>query len=165
MGRKFSFSIPGSPRGKARPRFTKSGRAYTPAETVEAERTIATIWKLKYPREKPLTGPVLLRFTAVFAIPKSFNAIQRQAAMDGKLYATCKPDFDNLAKLLCDSLNGIAFADDAQVMGGGMKRYGEPVRVDVTIEELHAQVETPSDIRRRHKAQQPELVMGRSVRK
>lgn len=157
MGRKFNFSIPGRPRGKGRPRFSRNGRTYTPAETVAAEREIAQLWKLKFPREAPLSGPVMLRITAVFAIPKGFTAAQREAAMRGEIYQTGKPDFDNLAKLVSDSLNGLAWHDDAQVMGGCIKRYGEPERVDVTIEELHNPVETPVDKRRKTRAAEIKL--------
>ena len=50
-----------------------------------------------------------------------------------------KPDWDNLGKLACDALNGIAFKDDSQVdMGAVTKRprspYGTKPRIDIYIE-------------------------------
>ena len=97
MGRKFSFSIPGRPRGKARPRFARNGRTYTPAETVAAEREIAQIWKLKFPREAPLTAEAYNVGTGV------------------------ETRLDALAPLLLDALGS-----DAQVSFSGERRAGDP---------------------------------------
>ena len=38
------FVIPGEPRGKGRPRFSKSGHAYTPSETVAYEKLVRACW-------------------------------------------------------------------------------------------------------------------------
>ena len=81
---------------------------------------------------------------------------QRAAALTGQLYATKKPDKDNIEKAIADALNGVAWFDDAQISGGGTKRYGSPERVDVTIEELDGIVETPGDIRRKNKFNNPQ---------
>jgi Holliday junction resolvase RusA-like endonuclease len=40
------------------------------------------------------------------------------------LYPTGKPDWDNIGKLVCDSLNGILWRDDAVIVDGSTsKRY------------------------------------------
>lgn len=155
------LSIPGRPKGKQRP-IPAPGhtRPFTPAETVAAEKRIAELWRRKFPRHVPLTGPIMLRFTAVFAIPTGFTTAQRTAALDGRLYATLKPDKDNIEKLICDALNGLAWVDDAQIQGGGVKRYGSPERVDIELTELEGPT-TPS-IARRTKKLQRELDFGRS---
>lgn len=108
----------------------------TPAETREAEAAIRAAFRRKFPDHKPWTGPVLLRFTAVFQTPRSFNKALKAAAAAGSLMATRKPDKDNIEKLIVDALNGIAFVDDQQVMGGGMKRYGSPPRLEISFERL-----------------------------
>lgn len=161
---KISFSIPGPPQGKGRPRHTKSGRTYTPLETVEAERDILRMFKLAHPRHKPFLGPVMVRVTAIFPIPAGFNAKQRAAAMAGEIFYTSKPDKDNIEKLLYDALNGHAWIDDSQCSGGCIKRYGHPPRLDVTIEELSNPVASGADIRREKKASQGQLVLGRPVK-
>lgn len=144
MGRKVSFSIPGEPKGKGRPRavpgIDAAGelfvRLVTPADTREAEARVRAAFRKAHPNHKPFTGPVLLRFTAVFETPSSFNRALREAAARGDLYATKKPDKDNIEKLIVDALNKVAFADDQQVMGGGIKRYGSPARIDISFEDL-----------------------------
>lgn len=48
-----------------------------------------------------------------------------------------KPDSDNIAKVVADALNGIAYDDDAQIADlTVIKRYTEDPCVKVTIEEI-----------------------------
>lgn len=141
------FTADGVPRAKGRARAVARvvidhGRPravvslVTPPETRQAEAAIRAAFKHKFPGHKPWTGPVLLRFTAVFETPRSFNRALREAAARGDLMATRKPDKDNIEKLIVDALNGVAFVDDAQVMGGGMKRYGSPARLEISFEQI-----------------------------
>jgi len=47
-----------------------------------------------------------------------------------------KPDVDNYFKLLCDTMNGFIFGDDAQVTTVFMrKRFGMPERIELRVEE------------------------------
>ena len=88
----YSFSIPGTPVPKGRPRFGK-GHAYTPAKTREAEERVRAAARNAGIR-KPAEG--LVSVTAVF-------------------YGAERSDVDNLAKLILDSLNKLAWRDDRQV--------------------------------------------------
>lgn len=169
MTRRVAFTVPGEPKGKGRPRAVprivwKDGEPeavvslITPPDTREAEAVVLAAFRRAFPRHKPFTGPVLLRFTAVFETPRSFNKALREAAARGKLYATKKPDKDNIEKLIVDALNGVAFADDQQVMGGGMKRYGTPARLEISFEPLDSPDVPPTPGQRRaEKAQQETL--------
>jgi Holliday junction resolvase RusA-like endonuclease len=142
--RRVAFTVPGEPKGKGRARATAAlnaagepfVRMHTPKDTRQAERAIRAAFKERHPGHQPWTCPVLLRFTAVFETPTSFNQALKDAAARGQLYATKKPDKDNIEKLIVDALNGVAFVDDQQVMGGGLKRYGSPARVDISFEKL-----------------------------
>lgn len=164
------FNKDGVPRAKGRPRAV--ARAFigasgqpeaivnlvTPSETREAEAAIRSAFKRKFPHHKPFTGPVLLRFTAIFETPRSFNRALKAAAASGQLMATRKPDKDNIEKLIVDALNGVAFVDDQQVMGGGMKRYGSPARIEISFEPLDTpEVPATPGQRRAEKAQQARL--------
>jgi Holliday junction resolvase RusA-like endonuclease len=108
----------------------------TQEETRKAKNALKRLFRDKYPGHKPWTGPVMLRFTAVFETPSSFNRALRDAAARGKLYCVKKPDTDNIAKLIKDALSKLVYADDQQVMGGGVKRYGSPARVEISFESL-----------------------------
>lgn len=92
--------IPGHPVAKGRPRCGRSptGKimAYTPKETTQAEQIVALSWKAQHGLD-PLTGP--LRVTLTFLEGTGHKA----------------QDVDNLAKLVLDALNRIAWEDDRQV--------------------------------------------------
>jgi Holliday junction resolvase RusA-like endonuclease len=46
-----------------------------------------------------------------------------------------KPDWDNVGKIVCDALNGVAWHDDAQIVDAHVeKRYGIEPMVCVVIE-------------------------------
>jgi Holliday junction resolvase RusA-like endonuclease len=57
--------------------------------------------------------------------------------LDNKIYPTIKPDTDNIAKSILDSLNGIAYKDDKQAVKLTVeKRYDEIPSVSVWISEV-----------------------------
>jgi Holliday junction resolvase RusA-like endonuclease len=169
MSRRVAFSVPGEPKGKGRPRAVPRivwkddepeavVSLITPPDTKEAEARVRDAFRRAHPKHKPFTGPVLLRFTAVFETPKSFNRALREAAARGKLYAMKKPDKDNIEKLIVDALNRIAFIDDQQVMGGGIKRYGTPARLEISFEPLDSPDVPATPGQKRNEARpQPEL--------
>jgi len=106
------FTVPGKPFAKQRPRFSrKSGRAFTPKETVSFEQTVAAIAAQHFPQ--PIAGPVRVDILAVFEMPASWSQKKRDAHDDHP--HTQRPDLDNIAKAITDGLNRIAFADDSQI--------------------------------------------------
>ena len=166
------FDDNGVPKGKGRPRASarivdspEGPRAivslHTPKDTVLAEKAIAAAFRRAHPHHKAWTGPVMLRFTAGFQTPRSFNKALKAAAARGELMATRKPDKDNIEKLIVDALNKIAYVDDAQVIGGGIKRYGSPARIEISLESLASpDVPTLPGDKRAQRRQQETLPLG-----
>ena len=112
MSARYAFEIPGPITGKARPRMTRHGRTYTPAKTVSAENWVKVC--ALDAGVKPLDGPVTLHLTTLRPVPKSWSKARKAAALtDCRDWR--KPDADNIAKLIADALNGIAWGDDAQI--------------------------------------------------
>ena len=110
------FRIPGEPKGKARPRFGK-GRTYTPPETAEYEKLIACEYKRQcdgYMFPKTDRG-IEIAIIAYFGMPKSASKKKQLKMANNEMKAIKKPDADNIAKIVMDGLNGIAFEDDAHV--------------------------------------------------
>ena len=104
-----TFSVP-IVKGKARPRVTRSGHAYTPSETRQAEDAIRHEWcRVAYGAQAMPHVPVTVEIVTERRLPKS-KAKGIESEPD-----TVKPDADNVAKLVLDALNGVAWADDAQV--------------------------------------------------
>lgn len=137
---KFEFVIPGEPQGKGRPRVTTiagHARAYTPDKTVSYESLIKWCWAQQYGNINPSTVPIRMHINAYYTIPASDSKNKRAAKLAGSIYPTKKVDADNLAKIVADSLNGLAYCDDVQIVDMHVyKRYGDQPRVDVTVEEV-----------------------------
>ena len=53
---------------------------------------------------------------ANYGITKSTSKKDRKLIEEGKLYPTKKPDADNIAKIICDALNKVAYGDDTQII-------------------------------------------------
>ena len=107
-----SFEIPGPVRGKARPRVTRAGITYTPKETVQYENLV----KLCFREAAASDKPVRAQLEVYHEIPKSTSKSRQGAMLLDRIYPTKKPDADNIAKIVLDSLNGIAYKDDSQVV-------------------------------------------------
>lgn len=138
MAEKIEFVIDGDPMGKQRPRLTRDGHAYTPKETRDYEAKVIAAFRMAYPDFVRYEKGVPLKFKAkaYYKIPMSASKKQRQLMLDDVIKPTIRADEDNVLKILQDSLNGIAWYDDAQITNGGcLKRYSEYPRVEVEISE------------------------------
>lgn len=124
--------VPGKPRGKERPRF--GGHAYTPERTRTAERVIAWYYCMQT-GHRVFETPVI-RIKAIFEPPKSASKKTREAMLAGQVRPKVKPDWDNIGKLVCDALNGIAYKDDKDVVEATVKKeYGREARTEIYIRE------------------------------
>lgn len=135
---KLEFKIPGEPMGKQRPKFSRQGqfvKTYTPQKTVNYENWVKLCFTQNFPYFVPYEDTRLRVFIyAYFPIPKSFSKSKKQMAKDKVISPTKKPDCDNIAKIILDSLNGIAYNDDKQVTELiVIKNYSEEPMVEVLI--------------------------------
>jgi Holliday junction resolvase RusA-like endonuclease len=132
---KARFSIPGAPYGKARHRTTRTGIQYTPKETVNYETLVRTIFKQECPDWHITFMPVRILIRAFYPIPKSMSKAKRALCRSGSVVPTKRPDWDNIGKIITDSLNQIAWNDDAQVFDAQViKYYSEIPQVDIAME-------------------------------
>ena len=85
-----------------------------------------------------------MHISAFFPVPKSYSLKKCEMAENGLIYPTKKSDADNIAKIICDALNGIAYHDDKQVVellvSKRYARHGEP-HVGVTVMPLVSQAD------------------------
>lgn len=136
--RRITFTVPGQPKGKQRPKVTMQGNfahAYTPKETTNYENYVKVMFQIC--KDKAfLDGAIRAEIIAYFPIPKSTSKKSRELMLSGDIKYTKKIDCDNLAKIVLDSLNGIAYKDDAQVYELSVKKlYSEEPKVVVTLTE------------------------------
>jgi Holliday junction resolvase RusA-like endonuclease len=123
VAKMIEFTIYGEPVAKGRPRFTKRGIAYTPQKTSNYENLVKLSY-LEIPREKYLNGEQLqAEIIAFFSIPKSKPKKLQLKMLSGEVRHTKRPDLDNIAKSVLDSLNGIAYNDDSQIVTLSVSKY------------------------------------------
>ena len=134
------FEVEGKIKGKGRPRFAKYGnfvKTYTPSETASYENLIKLQFRIScgdWYSEMPLK----MKLTAIQSIIKSATKKGKAMMLSGELRPTKKPDADNIIKIICDALNGIAYKDDTQIVEIEFKKvYGELEKVIVEIEEIY----------------------------
>ncbi len=135
---KVDFVIQGKAQAKQRPRFnTHTGRTYTPNNTINYENWVKICYLEKYKDKELMDKPLRVTIRAFLEIPKSTSKKKKQQMLDNEILPMVKPDTDNIAKSILDSLNGIAYKDDKQVAELIVyKFYNDTPYVNVTIEEI-----------------------------
>lgn len=132
-----NFTVMGEPKGKGRPRFSNFGgvtRTYTPENTVIYENQVKIEYMQQSGHRFSDTSELEMHIKAFFTIPKSTSKKKKAEMESGKIRPTKKPDVDNILKTIADSLNQIAYRDDAQIINCSVKKYySEVPRVEVEI--------------------------------
>lgn len=132
-----TFTVPGQPQGKGRPRVGKIGghaRMFTPEKTVAYEGLIAYAAKQAMQGRALIDGPVAVVLDVCCQVPASWSKKKQAQALAGQVFPVTKPDIDNVEKAIFDGLNGVAWKDDVQVVDVcKRKRYAETPGVHVEI--------------------------------
>lgn len=98
---------------KGRPRFTRTGRVYTPKTTTDWEKHVRKCW-LYQQGDTQLAG----KLSAYVYIMGAHSA---------------RKDVDNMAKSILDGLNGVAYHDDSQVQRLIVSKMPEIKRDEVLV--------------------------------
>lgn len=133
----YEFEVPGKITGKGRPRVnTSTAIAYTPVKTKEYEELIKQYFIIKYRAIKPLEGRLSVTIKAHFSIPKNTNKSNTEEMLNNKISPVKKPDIDNIAKIVLDALNKLAFKDDNQITKLNIEKiYSKEEKISIKIEE------------------------------
>lgn len=133
------FTVLGEPFGKQRPRHSRvSGTTYTPRETKLHEQLIQWEYRKQCRDKFPEGSQIRIIITAIMSIPKGTAKYRKADMLSGKIRPTKKPDWDNIGKLVCDALNGIAYDDDKCVCEAIVQKYyGCEPRIIVRLEDIN----------------------------
>ncbi len=132
-----TFTVPGTARGKGRPRIGKIGehaRMFTDAKTAAYENLVALAAREALKGRVGFSEPV--KVTAIVRVipPQSASRKTRAAMLAGEQAPGKRPDLDNTLKAILDGLNGIAYTDDALIVQlAARKLYAIEAGVDVSI--------------------------------
>lgn len=133
------FTVAGKPVGKARPRFTRRGFAYTPEKTVRYEAAVRAACMEAMRAQgvyKRVGVPLAIKCAFFFEPPKSWSKKRRTEAADLAPYDQ-KPDGDNLLKIVKDALNGVAYDDDKRICSEiATKQYSGSSLAAITLYEV-----------------------------
>lgn len=129
------FTIPGEPKGKGRPKFSRQGKfvkTYTPETTVNYENWVKICFQEA--KQKLIEGQLKAEIKCYFEIPNSYSKKKKENALSGIIRPAKKPDLDNIMKIVLDALNGLAYKDDKNIVECRIEKwYGENARVEVLI--------------------------------
>jgi Holliday junction resolvase RusA-like endonuclease len=146
-GRTVRFRLAGAaaPKERVRARIvTPKGKRpflqwYTPKETVAYEERIKAIARRAWGDAEPSRRPIELQVTVHVEIPSSWSKWKAEGATRGEIAPTDDPDLDNIVKAVSDAMNGVVYADDAQVIAvDAVKLYapqGSPGWIEVAVRE------------------------------
>lgn len=142
--KKLLFTVPGRPQGKARartfynPKLQKMS-SITPESTVLYENLISTCYQNAAGNNRfSDEAYIKLRIQAFYEVPKSASKAKKAMMLSGEVLPSRKPDIDNIAKVVLDALNGVAYRDDVQVVELLMrKQYSENPRLEICLEEIN----------------------------
>ena len=134
-----TFTVPGSPRGKGRPRFARRGnfvKTYTDAKTASYEDQIRFYALQAMGSSEPLETAVSVFIYIRCPIPASYSNKRKLACIEQEERPTKRPDIDNNIKIFLDGMNGIVYVDDAQVVTiHATKVYSTQSGVDLLVKE------------------------------
>ncbi len=121
------FTVMGEPKGKQRAKTYRHGnftKTVTPEQTVVYENLIALEYRRQC-KDFHFEDKEMLAITieAHFSIPKSVSKKNRALMIEKALRPVKKPDGDNIIKVVCDALNGLAYHDDAQIVDMVVRKY------------------------------------------
>lgn len=132
-----SFTIPGPPVGKGRPRVGRvagHARLFTPAKTASYESLVAHAAHIAMSGQPLLEGACAVTLDIVCQVPASWSKRKQADALTGRIHPCTKPDVDNVEKVVFDGMNGVVWKDDVQVVRVTKgKRYGDVPAVHVTV--------------------------------
>lgn len=133
MSTSMRFTIPGPPIGK----LAKDGYCFAQGKTLAYENRVKDICIEKCDQRRPnYDGQVAVNITAFYPIP-SFGTKKKRDEIRGGARPVKKPDLDNIAKIIMDALNHVAWQDDKQVVCLVMsKKYAAVPCVSVGVHYL-----------------------------
>lgn len=134
------FTVFGNPQALKRHRTVKAGkfmRQYDPSAS-DKQDFLAKV--MEHRPEKPLTKPLQVIMSFQFSRPKSHYGSGKNANIikpNAPVAHTSRPDVDNLAKFVCDALNGVYWKDDSIICSMTIdKTYSEIPKTTIAIFEL-----------------------------
>jgi len=135
------LTILGDPKPQKRHRSTKVGgfiRQYDPSKSDKGD--FLSIIQHHAPKV-PFDVPLKMEIWLYFSRPKAHYGTGAKSTTlkpNAPVWHTSKPDFDNVAKFICDAMCGVFFKDDSYVVDVVIKKqYCEKPRIEITLDTIN----------------------------
>jgi len=133
MMQEIKMTIHMIPVAKGRAKRSRTGIAYIPKKTKDAEGNILA-QAIQHKPAQPFESRVSMQVVCFMPIPASMPKRERPLADSEDMIHTKRPDLDNLLKTICDSMNGVFWKDDSLLWKiNSEKRYSPNPRIEVQI--------------------------------
>jgi Holliday junction resolvase RusA-like endonuclease len=94
----------------------------------------------------PFKGMLSVVINVYLAVPKYLSKQKTRWALSGTLRPVTRPDCDNYSKSICDSMTGVLWLDDAQIVSLCVQKwYGQKPCVMIVVNELPAPWKEPEE--------------------
>ena len=111
--------------------------SYTPENTASYENLIKTLYINHTDTIFNNKEALRMKIRAYYEPVKSTSKKKRLQMLSGYIFPVKKPDADNIAKIICDALNGVAYRDDTQICSlEVVKQYDDKARVEIDISKI-----------------------------
>lgn len=134
---KYMFTVYGEPYGKTNMIPTRRGNHLSLANPTKNKNYMSLVqdaWLSANVEKIPDNYKITLQIVAHFQIPKATSKRKHALMLQHLIKPTKRPDCDNISKVICDALNGLAFYDDSMVTDLFVsKRYGSTPRTEIYI--------------------------------
>ena len=135
--------VTGHPVAKGRGRaFTRPGGGigmFTPKKTRRWEQDARDLARCDMYGRELYAGCLKIRISVDLAVPQSWPEWKRDAALDGRIAPSGRPDLDNVIKAAKDAFNGVVWVDDSQIVEvGAIKEYSAQPAVTIDVTPLNA---------------------------
>lgn len=134
-----NFKVDGKPKPKQSFRYSRFG-SYTSKDVKDYARHIQACFYKEYPKWLPSMfheKPLKVEIDVFMQVPKTASKKRQQAMLVHDIRPLKRPDIDNISKNILDSLNGIVYADDKQIVSLLVsKAYAEEDYIFITISEV-----------------------------
>lgn len=137
------FVVRGDPPISKRPRATRIKNKQTgavvgvrvfAADAEDQESLRDTVCRQLPSGHIPYAGEVVLTLEIFRPMLASWSPYKRLLAELGYIRPESKPDFDNFTKIIVDSMRGVVFVDDGQVVDAGVSlSYSVSPRLEITV--------------------------------
>lgn len=110
---------------------------HTPAEVRKWQITAKSLAIEQMKGHNPMVGMLDVNIRVYLPVPLAMSKKKQALALSGAIRPITRPDCDNYSKSICDSLNQVAWRDDAQIVQLSVgKWYSLKPRVEIEVREI-----------------------------